>query len=80
MTLDELDALIEACPAPAMIVLTSQDWQSTMTDPAGAGSRRETPTGGISYRDLPVLIVWPGGSRVLTAEQVAAEQLDGLVL
>lgn len=77
MILADLDALISACPAPAMIVLTEPDWRATMQDPAGAAWRQHHGDH-VSYRGIPVWVEWPGQSRVLTAEQVREAGLDQL--
>ena len=77
MTIDELDALIDATPDAAMILLAEADWRRTMSarpmHRRGDGGREH-----VVYRGLPVWIVNPGPSRVLSADQVSAEGLDGL--
>lgn len=77
MTLDDLDALIDACPGAAMILLEERDWRATMRDRPlvrrGAGGLEH-----VVYRELPVLVVSPGPSRVLSGDQVRAEGLDQL--
>ena len=77
MTLAELDALITSTPGAAMILLMDGDWRATMRDPAGAAWRQDLGDR-VVYRGLPVWVVSPGPSRVLTAGQMRAKGLDAL--
>lgn len=77
MTIDELDALIDRTPDAAMILLTGPDWHATMRErPLVRSSGVDADH--VVYRGLPVWVTTPGSSRVLSAEQVRAEGLDGL--
>lgn len=76
MTLDELAALIDATPDAAMILLEETDWSGAMS--ARPMHRRgDAGREHVVYRNLPVWVVSPGPSRVLTSEQVRAEGMDG---
>lgn len=77
VTIDELDGLIDATPDAAMILLAGHAWHATMRErplvrSQGAGADH------VVYRGLPVWVTSPGPSRVLSADQVRAEGLDGL--
>lgn len=77
MTIDDLDELIEGVSGAAMVLLTGPDWRDTMRE------RPLVQSNGLNadhvvYRGLPVWVTTPGPSRVLSAEQVRAEGLDGL--
>ena len=77
MTVGDLDALFDATPDAAMILLGEPDWRGAKSarpmHRRGEGAREH-----VLYRGLPVWVVNPGPSRVLTGEQVRAEALDGL--
>jgi hypothetical protein len=75
MSLDQLDAMIDATPGPGAVVLTEADWVSTMRDPAAAPAQAPTPGGGYTYRGLRVLISDEWSSCILDAEQARAEGL-----
>ena len=77
MDLAELDDLIDATPDAAMVLLTSADWRATMAV-RPLVSRGPGAPDHVVYRGLPVWVVSPGPSRVLTASQVKSQGLDGL--
>ena len=77
MTIDDLDEMIGRLPSAAMILLTGPDWHATMRErPLVRSSGVDADH--VVYPGLPVWVTTPGPSRVLSAEQVRAEGLDGL--
>lgn len=69
ISLEELDAMIEAHRAPFAVTLTAIDWYATMGDPRAASHQVRTEGEGYIYRGLRVWIVGAGPSRVIDAEE-----------
>ncbi len=76
ISLEELDAMIEAHPAPFALTLTAIDWWATMGDPRAAPHQVQTEGGGYIYRGLRVWIAGEGRSRAIDAEEAARSGLD----
>lgn len=69
MSLAELDAMIDAHPAPHAILLSYADWMATMRDPAGLERRVQGANCQVIYRDLHVWIHEPDTSEVLGRDE-----------
>ncbi|MGC1302737.1 MAG: hypothetical protein WA840_10215 [Caulobacteraceae bacterium] len=75
MTMEQLDALVDGCANPGAIMLTGDDWISTMENPAAKPHLLPADGGGYYYRGIRVWIASDGPSRVLDAGTAEREGL-----
>ena len=75
MTLDELDAAIDAHPNPGAVLLWPDSWIATMRNPQASAYQLPADGGGFYYRGLRVWVTYVGVDRMIDANEAERERL-----